>query len=254
MSNKTRIILVDWDQSPLIRSKNIGDKTIQCGIQPFISSIKNHSKESDIEVILVINSNHSNNLVTQKKYEPLLKEFEFITSLHIRDNHAMDIGAYDYGFKISLRENYRGRIMFINSSVSGPHTDSWLKKYEALFSSTPKIGLSGSTVNMIPDKMSRASSLEHVQSWLLYSDMAILKECFGDSLLLEKADYSTKQNIIYNGEIGISQMIINHGYGINCMAFPKLHYFRGNPWPYPFKLGWRRQNKELLSFLNTTIV
>jgi hypothetical protein len=254
MPAKIKIILVDWDQCPLVRFKEVGSRIIECGIQPFLEGINEHDKKGNIEVTLVISSDNINSCEFFKKYKCLIDKFEFITSFHIRNNYAMDIGAYDFGFKTCLKDGYSGRIMFVNSSVSGPHSDSWLSKYEELFTSVPKIGLSGATVNMIPDKRSGKPSLEHVQSWLLYSDMTVLSECFGDSLLLKKAAYRTKTDIICNGEIAISQKIINNGYGINCMAFPELHYFKGDQWPYAFKLGWRLHNKELLSFMNTTIV
>ncbi|MCJ8328540.1 MAG: hypothetical protein HRT89_03025 [Lentisphaeria bacterium] len=179
--------------------------------------------------------------------------FEFISKIFIRENHALDIGAYDYGYKHCLNEGFSGRVMFINSSVSGPHSDGWLDKYEELFLSHSQIGLSGTTTNTSPAKDAGVSTQEHVQSWLLYSDMSILKDCFGDSLL-SNASYKTKLDVIENGEIYISQKILNKGYGINCMAFPKLHFFKGDSWPYPFKFRWRGRDKSLQQFINTTIV
>jgi len=252
MSVRANIILVDWDQYPLVRKKEIINRNFKFGIQPFLENIKYHKRKNEIKVMLVINTDNANkkNLA---KYRALGSKFEFITSIHYRSNYAMDVGAYDYGYKICLRSGYNGRIMFVNSSVRGPHSDDWLNKYEELYKRVPKIGISGATVNMLPDKENGKSTREHVQSWLLYSDMAVLKSCFGDSLLSDKAEYKTKRNIIDNGEIRISQKILNNGYGINCMAFPELHFFKGDQWPYPFRLGWWKK-KELASFINNTIV
>lgn len=191
MSIKTKIILVDWDQYPLFRNKIIGDRSIQCGIQPFLNRIKRHNRKDNIDIMLVINSEKHDYKSTLSKYSNLKDNYEFITSLHIRDNYAMDIGAYDFGFKACINNCFNGRIAFINSSVSGPHSDDWLDKYEELFISTPQIGLSGPTVNMIPKNGS--SSQEHVQSWFLYSDMKILIDCFGESLLSETAAYDNKK-------------------------------------------------------------
>lgn len=258
LMHKIKIILADWDQYPLARLKEIGSRKFECGILPFLENISKYSCDV-VDVILVINSDNADCI---EKYKFISSKFNFISKIHIRNNYAMDIGAYDYGYQACIQEGYTGRIIFVNSSVSGPHTENWLIKYEELFLHTNKIGLSGATVNMIPIKINNflefreehTSSKEHVQSWFLYTDMNILKKCFGNSLLLDGLSYTDKNGIIENGEIGISQRILDNGYGINCMAFPKLHYFKGEAWPYPFKFGWRVNNKELLRFLNTTIV
>ena len=254
MSVKTTIIVADWDRYPLFREKTVGNRSIKCGMRPLLNGIKTRREDSDFEVLLVVNTESADIEKVRQKYSSLLNDFKFISNIHIRGNYAMDIGAYDYGYKICLQNNFRGRIMFINSSVCGPHSDNWLHKYEELFQSIPRIGLSGATVNMIPARGSGTSTLEHVQSWLLYSDMGILKNCFGDSLLSDSASFRTKNDVIYYGEIAISQKIINKGYGINCMAFPELCFFKGESWSYPFQLGWRSHNKELQCFMNTTIV
>jgi len=221
---------------------------------PLLKCINKYSEKCEFEVMLVINSEGHDCKEIRYKYKDLMNDFEFITNLYIRNNYAMDIGAYDYGFKICLNEGFSGRIMFMNTSLHGPHSYDWLHKYEELFISNSQIGLSGATVSTFLNEITGKSYKEHVQSWLLYSDMRVLKDCFGDSLLSETSVYNTKKDIIQNGEIGISQKILKNGYGINCMALPKLHFFKGDSWPYPFKFGWRGKDEKLRPFINTTIV
>ena len=149
MNDKTRVVLVDWDMYPLTRLKKIGDRTIACGILPFLENIRNFSSDA-VDVILIINSDDPDNVENISKYDFIPKEFDFVSNVFIRNNFAMDIGAYDHGYKFLLQENYKGRIVFANSSVSGPHTSNWLDRYEQLFTSTKEIGLTGTTVNMVP--------------------------------------------------------------------------------------------------------
>tara|TARA_B100001063_G_scaffold243318_1_gene273680 strand:- start:1139 stop:1951 length:813 start_codon:yes stop_codon:yes gene_type:complete len=256
-TRRWKIVLVDWEKYDLYREKDFNGKKVPCGLGPFLENMSKLKGNKNVSITMVINAAMGCDPKLRSKYHKLVERTGLNVEVFFRENVARDIGAYDFGYKKALESNYEGDIAFMNSSVSGPFTDYWLNAFRKLHYSKENIGLTGTTLNMFPlieDGKEIGCHKEHVQSWFLYSNMAVLKKAFGNSLLFQGADYKEKQALIENGEIGISQRVLDKGFGINCMSFPELSYFKGQTWPYPFRLGWRINNAELQKFINTTIV
>lgn len=144
-----------------------------------------------------------------------------------RKNSGFDFGAWQNVIKLYIKKKYDYYI-FINSSVRGPYLTNgiWLDKFIELFHTGPNVKMVGTTINVLE---SREWNLEHIfkephthiQSMFFilnnegfeYLDHS--KE-FDDENILN--DITDIHYIIINKEIKISQMILNNGWNINCIA------------------------------------
>lgn len=165
------------------------------------------------------------------KYQGLISRFPWVDNLVFRDNINADIGAYADFYAQLLQENYKGHVLFMNSSVSGPYQDEWLRSYRDLFLSSSDTGLVGILLNS-HDTHNHTGFRPHVQSYFLYTSMNVLKTVFPSGFPTSSL-LSARSSLISLGEIGISQAILKRGYCIRSMAFPRFCYHEGDVWTIP---------------------
>ena len=248
--SKVHLVVVEWMGYPLKRKKILGENTVRCGLERILYNLARVDAGMDFDCTVVINRTDvipksnlpeiiaENRLVKMfsrnsvstndcRKYESLVEKYPFITDLLFRDNQGQDLGAYDFAYKLLRKNGYTGDILFINSSVSGPSQDRWLKKYRDLFYKEPDTGLCGITLNALCEVFD-----PHVQSFFLFTNMRVLTEVFGAGLL-EDLSIAEKWTLIQQGEVAISRKILNAGYGIRCSAFPDFYYKKGDQWTIP---------------------
>jgi hypothetical protein len=203
-----RVILAEWSQYPIRRSRRLGDSTVECGIQPLLENVKRWPPGvDDFRVRVVINHSppdgrrglaahlrrlwqvasadaEEDSLTTRLAwYAGLPDRFPFVESVLLRPNSSMDIGAYDHGYRALVREGYDGEVLFMNSSAVGPFQPGWLHRYLEPLRAHDAVGLCGISLNSHDTSRCPASFDPHVQSFFLLSHMRVLKQSMGPQLL-----------------------------------------------------------------------
>lgn len=250
--DEIKVILVDWMGYPFFRKKRIGENTIFCGIEHILHNIPKHPAGIAFEMILVINGLAKDptglrSFLRRRHYKKLLKKYPYIKKLFFRNNTGQDIGAYNFAFNYLKKVGYDQDVLFMNSAIDGPHHDGWLLHYNRLFHARKDIGLCGINMHSHNSKLKNNPFMPHIQSYFLYTNMQILMKVFKGNLC--GADISNNRTqLISEGEIGISQKILDNGYAICCMAFENFFYRKGGVWDIPF--GEYRFKKEFGRFAN----
>ncbi|NDG31198.1 hypothetical protein EB118_14150 [bacterium] len=139
-----------------------------------------------------------------------------------RENKGFDFGAYSECLDL-IKKPYNYYV-FMNASVRGPYPKNidWFKRFKELF--TPNTKLVGTTINIHTNYCDSNQQLfkhngpyTHIQSMFFAMD----KQCF--EFLKHKRffescnQYLTKNDIISNKEIMMSQLVLNNGWNINCI-------------------------------------
>jgi hypothetical protein len=272
---KLSIILVDWNGYSLRRNKVLGENSIKCGLGRILDKMNKYHAGMDFELNLIINCKDEDEQnsqwytlpflfknywsLTNEKYKSLQNKYPFINNVYFRDNTDMDIGAYNHGLDILRSENYQGDVLFMNTSVILPSRDGWLGDYQRLFYREDNTGLCGTTLNHNNNISQPPIFMPHVQSFFLYTNTDILMKVFDNRLpcnssntnsvfISDGSTYSEKDRIIVNGEIGISQRVLNQGYSIRCSSFPDFNYKNGDDWLIPvYDIRYKR---KYLQFAN----
>lgn len=167
-----------------------------------------------------------------RTYAALPRNYPFVEAVHFRGNDGQDFGAYDFGYQLLRQQGHRGDVLFMNSSVSGPHEDGWLLKYRDQFRRHPNVGLCGIGMNSHDTTDGDGPFAPHVQSYFLYTNMSVLEHAIGPRLFEEGAQ--DKVDVIRRGEIGVSERVLDAGYSITSLTFPEFAYRRGGTWSIPW--------------------
>jgi hypothetical protein len=169
-------------------------------------------------------------------YSKLSERYACVEAVHFRDNQGQDFGAYDFGYQLLRRQQHEGDVLFMNSSVSGPHEHGWLLKYRDQFRRHPNVGLCGIGLNSHDTSDGEGPFAPHVQSYFLYTNMRVLEHAIGPRLF--DTDAQDKLDVIRQGEIGVSERVLDAGYSITSPVFPEFAYRRGDAWSIPWG-DWR---------------
>jgi len=252
-----KVVLVEWAAYPLQRDKEVGDRLVRYGLGRTLDAMKRWDAGLPLEVTVIINRADEPIEATNplgkardrlqrmlridpqrrvarrmRFYADLRNRYSFIEAVHFRDNRGQDFGAYDFGYRLLQRQGYEGDVLFMNSSVSGPHEANWLRKYRDQFRRHDRVGLCGISLNSHDTSRSPEPFAPHVQSYFLFTNMHVLKDAVGPQLLRTNATH--KLDVIAQGEIGISARVLDAGYRITSAAFPEFAYRRGDRWSIPY--------------------
>jgi hypothetical protein len=280
-SERVKVILVEWAGYPLYRNKVVDQHVVRCGLGRMLDGLKRYDPGLPIDVTVVINAaaedEHAARLTPassgsvaarglRRKFEALLRrrrerelgdrmrayrglaeQYPFIEAVHFRDNQGQDFGAYDYGYQLLRRQGFEGDVLFMNSSVSGPHEHGWLLKYRDQFRRHPNVGLCGIGLNSHNTSDGSMPFAPHVQSYFLYTNMNVLEHAVGPRLF--DGDASDKLDVIRLGEIGVSERVLAAGYSITSPSFPEFAYRLGDIWSIP--VGDLRYSRRFRAPVNT---
>jgi hypothetical protein len=274
-SEHVKVILVEWAAYPLYRNKVVDKHVVRCGLGRMLDGLKRYDPGLPVEVTVVINAAGaldqplppaSDAVGLREKFEAILRrqrelavarrmrayrnlaqQYPFIEAVHFRDNEGQDFGAYDYGYQLLQRQGYEGDVLFMNSSVSGPHEDGWLLKYRDQFRRHPNVGLCGIGLNSHNTSDGSMPFAPHVQSYFLYTNMKVLEHAVGPRLF--DTDAPDKLDVIRLGEIGVSERVLAAGYSITSPSFPEFAYRRGDIWSIP--VGDLRYSRRFRAPVNT---
>ena len=259
-----KIVLMEWAAYPPRRDKLVGSQWVRCGLGRLIESMQRYEPGPTAEVIVVINGappapahglwgstmQHWEQRCISRRlrdYALLPAKYSFVEAVCFRDNRGQDFGAYDFGYQLLRGQGHHGDVVFMNSSVAGPHDHGWLEKYRSQFYRHPNVGLCGIGLNSHDTSREPRSFAPHVQSYFLYTNMDVLEHAVGARLF--DCDGEDKLDIIRHGEIGVSARVLDAGYGITSPAFPEFAYRAGHRWSIPW--GDLRYDPEPLAPPNT---
>lgn len=147
-----------------------------------------------------------------------------------RENTGIDFGAYSFfvnKYEKTLLKEY-DYFIFINQTVIGPIFPVWFKgeqNWPDIFTSMidDDTKLSGISIGYFPSP--------HIQSMFFCTDRIGLKILI-DNNIFDEFEKMTKEEIIKNREVSMSQTIISHGYNIKCLLKADQNIdFRKNPLP-----------------------
>jgi hypothetical protein len=258
-----KVVLVEWASYPLYRNKVVDKHVVRCGLGRMLDGMRRYDPGLPTDITVVINAageepeaaprppsdwpgatslrNKLDQLFRRQRehalarrtraYHGLSKQYPFIDAVHFRDNQGQDFGAYDYGYQLLRNQGYDGDVLFMNSSVSGPHEDGWLLKYRDQFLRHPNVGLCGIGLNSHDTSDGDGPFAPHVQSYFLYTNMKVLEHAIGPRLF--DGDSRDKLDVIRKGEIGVSQRVLDAGYSITSPSFPEFAYRSGDIWSIP---------------------
>lgn len=252
MTRKVCIILNEWSGYALHRRKKLGfekKNRVQCGLGRILKVMQNTRAGVEFELHIVVNGesppkpsrirsifNKLGMPATKalSQFNGLKEKYPFITEIHYRSNKGMDIGAYNYGINYLRNQGYDGDILLMNSSVVAAKRDGWLLEYQNLFYSSEheNIGLCGISMNSHNTMLEKPAFKPHLQSFFLYTNINTLNVIFGDELSGSQIT-GDKSQLIEEGEIGISQMALEAGYGLRCSQFPEFVYYKNTKWAIP---------------------
>ena len=272
-TDAVKIVLVEWAAYPPQRDKLVGQKVVRCGLGRMLQNMQRHDPGMPAEVLLVINAAPEPELdgsQTQgepsqvqgfagrwrsrmrsllqlhaelrmarrlRGYAQLPRRYPFVDEVHFRGNQGQDFGAYDLGYQLLQRQGYDGEVLFMKSSVAGPHRHGWLLEYRRQFRRHPDVGLCGIGLNSHDTSREPSPFAPHVQSYFLYTSMRVLQHALGERLFdwhdRVAPEQQDKLEIIRHGEIGVSSRVLDAGYSITSPRFPEFVYRRGNAWSIP---------------------
>jgi len=269
------VVLNDWIGYDLFREREVGFYKIKCGLGEICQRMEKYRAGKDFEVHIVINigsvfdihkpdwsarkskfkefvlrrskSGFFRVRAQKKRYAELQEKFSFIKSISYRGNICMDIGAYDFAYQRLKSAGYNGDVVFMNTTLSGPHADNWLLDYQRLFYSRENIGFAGVSLNSHNTLKSEQTFMPHVQSFFLYTSMQVLNQAFPQQLIVPEK-VKNRHNLITQGEVGLSQHLINQGYGLISKAYPDFAYFKEADWTIP--VGDIRHKEGFAEFAN----
>ena len=178
------------------------------------------SYKKNIDYIIVINGfEHNKNT-----------QFPALANLTIlkRGNVGYDFGGHNHALEY-LKNNSKvyDYYFFLNSGVIGPILPHYVKEehWSTIFIKkiNDRVKLVGTTIACLPATDAGGYGPK-VEGFFFLTD-----KCGLDLLLSQKTifcDHTTKYSAIVNGEYGLSNCILSHGYSIDCM----IPQYQGIDW------------------------
>lgn len=168
--------------------------------------VKNElSYKPDIDYIIVINGHNS----------PI--QFPIIKNLTIlkRDNEGYDFGGHACALNFAQSKSY-DYYFFMNSGVFGPIISDYDNHWSNIFIKkiNEKVKLVGTTIVCLPNTDAGGYGPK-VEGFFFMTDAIGLNILNSESTIF--CNHPTKDSAIINGEYGLSNCILKHGYSIDCM-------------------------------------
>ncbi len=224
------IVFNHWHGHDWRRVKRVGGIDFRCGLEVVLRNMTRHRPGCPCRVLLVVNEADE---ASWPRYRALQRRFPIVSDIIFRNNVGWDFGAYDEGYRRLREDGHTGDVVFMNTSVNGPHQDGWLREFRDLFHSRPRTGLCGASVNSHTTHFkARRLFRPHLQSYFVYTTMRVLRAVFPRHLPGAFVR-SNKIALISAGETQLSTRVLEAGLGIRCTAFPDFCYFKGRRYALP---------------------
>lgn len=134
--------------------------------------------------------------------------------IHVKSgrHHEYDFGSYKRGFQYAQQNNILKNydwVYFVNDSVYGPLWDIQHILTDLESRDADLIGMIDFTNKELPN---------HVQSWFVGMSQNVVKTDFFTDFINNITRKPDKTSIIFSYEVGLSQIILHHGYKISTFA------------------------------------
>jgi hypothetical protein len=171
---------------------------------------------NNVDYYIVINGNHTINIMNETKYN--IKFFE-------KENKGYDFGAYSYVIN-RINKNYDYYI-FLNATVKGPYlldnTHNWLEIYLSLFNDNVKLVgasicyASGDAIGLKKYNLN-TGNIYYVQTPFFIIKNDFLNHLKDTNFFLENElnDITDLEYVVMNKEIKLSYLCYLFGGNINC--------------------------------------
>jgi hypothetical protein len=143
-----------------------------------------------------------------------------------RVNKGYDFGAWQSVIKSYIKKRYEFYI-FINGSVRGPYIEPenvWLDKFLELFNTGPDVKMVGTTINVNDSQyfstLFGTFPCSHIQSMFFILNEESYTYLYDIGFFDDEESLNNETElikIVIKKEIAISQILLKHGWNINCI-------------------------------------
>lgn len=219
----------EWAGYPISRMKQLKNGRIfQCGLEYQLGRFNMAKRYSKYKVDLTVTVSDIDNYPYDMKY--LKGNCDRVLSV---PNIGLDFSGYASFFQL-VKDKPNSYVILSNSSINSS-IDNFLDGYIEYLEENPDVGMLGvSYCTKMYQTLIRNNFTPHLQSFFLLTTVEVLKELVhlnGDKF--PGIDITNKQLLIRNGEIKLSQLIMNLGYKL-AVVRPD----NGEPFKFTNKKAW----------------
>lgn len=219
----------EWAGYPISRMKQLKNGRIfQCGLEYQLGRFNMAKRYSKYKVDLTVTVSDIDNYPYDMKY--LKGNCDRVLSV---PNIGLDFSGYASFFQL-VKDKPNSYVILSNSSINSS-IDIFLDGYIEYLEENPDVGMLGvSYCTKMYQTLIRNNFTPHLQSFFLLTTVEVLKELVhlnGDKF--PGIDITNKQLLIRNGEIKLSQLIMNLGYKL-AVVRPD----NGEPFKFTNKKAW----------------
>lgn len=219
----------EWAGYPISRMKQLKNGRIfQCGLEYQLGRFNMAKRYSKYKVDLTVTVSDIDNYPYDMKY--LKGNCDRVLSV---PNIGLDFSGYASFFQL-VKDKPNSYVILSNSSINSS-IDNFLDGYIEYLEENPDVGMLGvSYCTKMYQTLIRNNFTPHLQSFFLLTTVEVLKELVhlnGDKF--PGIDITNKQLLIRNGEIKLSQLIMNLRYKL-AVVRPD----NGEPFKFTNKKAW----------------
>ena len=192
-------------------------------IKNLINIRNNCSGAKKVELYIAISKVKKQDFLDKLFVNTIKKMFAQHSTIVLKDiffkkNTGRDFSSYSYlNKKIQAIASPNDYVFFQNRSACGPFRKNWFEEFLIQYEKFNSVALCGSTINFKDHpSIGEKNDLPHIQSYAFLTKVKFLK-MLGNSFPGENETQRLK--IIREGEIGMSQVFLERGYGITCMEW-----------------------------------
>lgn len=194
--------------------------------------VRYHPGVSPIHVCITVSKVREINNTDRQKIKEIKKALlkaRHVSNVKIiiKDNIGRDFSSskkcLEYFSRFSSDDDY---ILIRNRSGYGPFENQWYLSYVKQNQKMPDGGLTGSTINQngLPD-MEKDDINTHVQTYAYLSQWKHFKNFVHD---FPGSACKCKEDVILEGELGLSSSFLNRGFSLNCLEWEKYVFTSDN--------------------------
>ena len=211
-----------------------------------------HPGVPKVYLLVVLSEVKSSNTLERKfaaYLDCLFDACEWIDYLGLitKDNLGRDFSSVLTGLK-SLEKDFEDQdfIMVRNRSAFGPFRSSWYLDFCIPFSDVENLALVGNSINLSSslDKVEHPTPT-HVQTYVYVTKWQVLKVLIDDFPGLSA---NTRLEVVNNGEVALSQRLIQKGFAITSLWWPGYVFNNDHPSTTDFPMKDQKKKVKGLAF------
>jgi len=207
-NTKLLINIHEWGGYNAVRTKKVSKiSEFECGLQFQLQRFNNYKGSKELDIYLTISD------AELLSYSINIKEDRIIKV----PNEGMDFSGYGAFFN-HIKDWDNGYVILTNSSVNSIQ-DEVIDSYVDYMNANPDVGLLGvSYSTKIYQSLIRNNFNPHLQSFFLMTTVSVLNDIVTQNNCFPGSGIADKLQLIRQGEVKISQIVLNLGYQLACVA------------------------------------